>query len=167
MVTVSGIVVTAVSVAPELVAVAAVVKVKLVAARTEVATVSPVGIPGPEMTAPAESDTAVAVVTVVLPAAVEAAKLCVVVVVLGIPVPLMVIAFVNALVDAVVAVVLPLVRLALMVDDAPLRLTHWLFEVWQATQKVGLVALFCVLPRLTVTLLPLSMIALDELHPGY
>lgn len=76
--------------------------------------------------------------------------IAVIVVLIGIPVPLIVIPNVKALVEPVVTVVLPLVVSAIMVEDTP-RLTHWLFELWQATQNVGLVEiLYWLVPRLGV-----------------
>src|SRR2546422_9545874 len=107
IVTVSGVVLVAVKVTPEAVALAAAVNVKLVALLTDVATVSFGGMPGPEITVPAESDTGVAVVTVVLPAAVLAGKGGGGVVGVGIPTPLIVIPWVRAAVDGVGTVVLP------------------------------------------------------------
>jgi hypothetical protein len=62
----------------------------------------------------------------------------------------MVIPCVKALVEGVVTVVLPLVVFAVMVEDTPL-LTHMLFELWQATQNVGLVEiLYMLVPMLSV-----------------
>jgi hypothetical protein len=156
MVTVSELVIVAVRVSVA-VAVAAAVKVKLVALVTVAATVSPAGIPAPEMGVPAFQDTGAVVVTVVLPLVMEAVKVLCVVVVLGMPVPLMVIPCVNASVEAVVTVVLPLVVLAEMVEDAP-RLTQGLFDEWQATQKVGLAdASYWLVPRLGVPATPLTL----------
>jgi len=149
MVTVSGVVLVAVNVTPTAVAVAAVVNVKLVALVTDVATVSLTGIPGPEITVPADNDTGEDVVTVVLPVVVLAVKVVVVVVVLGMLVPVMVIPNVNALVEVVVTVVLPLVVFAVIVEDNPVLATQGLRELWQATQKVGLVeTLYMLVPRL-------------------
>src|SRR5712691_3428852 len=150
IVTVSGLILVAVNVTPVAVAVAAVVNVKLVASLTDIVTVSLAGIPVPEITVPADNDTSEDVVTVVLPLVMLAVKVVVLVVVLGIPVPVMVIPNVKALVEAVVTVLLPLVVFAVIVEDAPL-VTHWLFEVWQATQNVGLVEiLYWLVPRLSV-----------------
>ncbi len=161
IVTVSGLVFVAVNVTPVAVAVAAVVNVKLVALLTDVATVSPGGIPAPEIAVPADNDTSEDVVTVVLPLVMLAVKVVVVVVVLGIPVPVMVIPNVKALVEAVVTVLLPLVVFALMVKDDPVLVTQMLFELWQATQNVGLVEiLYWLVPRLGVAATP-SMVTLD------
>ncbi len=141
IVTVSGFMIVAVNVSVP-VAVAGVINVKLVALLTDVATVSPAGIPVPEIAVPARNDMVAGdtIVTVTLPLVMLAVKVIVVVVVFGIPLPLMVIPCVKALLEEVVTVVLPLVVFAVIVDDAPL-VTHWLFEVWQATQNVGLVEL--------------------------
>jgi len=149
IVTVSWVVFTAVRVTPVFVAVAAALKVKLVALVTDVATVSLAGMPGPEIAVPDDNDTGVAVVTVVLPAVVFAVNVVVVDVELGMPVPATVIPTVRALVEAVVTVVLPLVVLAVIVDDNPVPLIQGLLELWQCTQKVGLVeALYTLVPRL-------------------
>ena len=79
------------------------------------------------------------------------------VLVVGMPFPLTLIRNVKVLVEAVVTVVLPLVVLAMMVEDTP-RLTQELFEVWQATQKVGLVeTLYLLCPRLGVPATPLTV----------
>jgi hypothetical protein len=139
MVTFSGLVLVAVKVTPVAVAVAAVLKVKLVALLTDVATVSFAGMPVPEMSVPADRDTGEDVVTVVLPLVMEAVKVVVVEVVLGMPVPEMVIPKVRALVEAVVTVVLPLVVFALNVEVSPVLVTQGLPVLWQATQNVGLV----------------------------
>ena len=148
IVTVSELVVVAVNVSVVLV-VAGAVNVKVVALLTDVATVSLAGMPVPEITVPARNETGVAVVTVVLPLVMVAVKVEVVVVVLGIPVPVTVMPMVKALVEVVSTVVLPLVVFAVMVEDAPDRLIQGLFELWQATQKVGLVeTLYWLVPRL-------------------
>ncbi len=74
-----------------------------------------------------------------------------------IPVPVMVIPKVKAAVEGVVTVVLPLVVLAVIVEDVP-RLTQGLFELWQATQNVGLVEmLYWLVPRLGVAATPLMI----------
>src|SRR5215475_4936151 len=129
IVTVSGVVLTAVSVTPVLVAIAAAFKVKLVALLTEVATVSLAGMPRPEIAVPDDNETGVAVVTVVLPAVVLAVNVVVVDVEFGIPVPATVMPTVRAAVEAVVTVVLPLVVLALIVDDNPVLLIQGLLEL--------------------------------------
>ena len=129
IVTVSGVVLTAVSVTPVFVAVAAAFNVKLVALVTEVATVSLAGMPGPEITVPADNDRAVVIVTVVLPAVVLAVNVVVVEVEFGMPVPATVMPTVRAAVEAVVTVVLPLVVLALIVDDNPVLLIQGLLEL--------------------------------------
>ena len=148
MMTVSGLV--AVSVTPVAVAVAATVKVKLVEFVTVTATVSFAGIPVPEMTVPADKETGAEVVTVVLPLVTLAVNV-VMITVVGMPVPLMIIPCVSALVEAVVTVVLPLVVSAVMVEDNPLRVTHGLPELWQATQNVWLPGLlYMLVPRLGV-----------------
>jgi len=138
IVTVSGFMIVAVNVSVA-VAVAGVVNVKLVALLTDARTVSPAGIPVPEIAVPARNDMVVGetIVTMALPLVMLAVKVIVVVVVFGIPVPLMVIPCVRALVDAVVTVVLPLFVVAVIIEDTPL-LTQGLFELWQATQNVGL-----------------------------
>lgn len=157
-VTVSGLVWTAVKVTEADVAVAATVKVKLVALVTAAATWSLAGMPGPEITVPLKSVTGVAVVTVLLPAAVFARNVEVVVVVLGIPVPLTVIPRVKAAVDAVVTMRLPLVVLAEMVVDSPVLEIQGLPLLWQVTQKVGLVdALYWVSPRFGAAATPLMV----------
>ena len=140
IVTVSGVIFVAVNVSVA-VAVAGVVNVKLVALLTDVATVSPVGIPIPEMTVPARNDIVAGetIVTTALPLVMLAVKVVVVVVVFGIPLPLMVIPRVKALVEGVVTVVLPLFVFAVIVEDNPVLVTEGLAELWQATQNVGLV----------------------------
>lgn len=158
MVTVSGRVWTAVKVTEADVAVAAIVKVKLVALLIDAATWSLAGMPGPEITVPWENVTGVVVVTVVLPAAVFARKVVVVVVVLGIPVPLIVIPWVKAAVEVVVTTRLPLVVLAEMVVDNPVLEIQGLLLLWQVTQKVGLVdASYWVFPRFGVAATPLMV----------
>src|SRR2546426_7327580 len=101
MVTVSGFMIIAVNVSVA-VAVAGVVNVKLVALLTDVRTVSPAGIPIPEMAVPARNDMVAGetIVTMALPLVMLAVKVIVVVVVFGIPLPLMVIPWVKALVEA-------------------------------------------------------------------
>ena len=138
MVTVSGFMIVAVNVSVA-VAVAAIVNVKLVALLTDVRTVSPAGISAPEIAVPARNDMVAGetIVTMALPLVTLAVKIIVVVVVFGIPLPLTIIPCVKALVEAVFTVVLPLVVFAVIVEDTPL-LTQGLFELWQATQNVGL-----------------------------
>ena len=140
IVTVRGLMIVAVNVSVA-VAVAGVVNVKLVALLTDVATVSPVGIPIPEMTVPARNDIVAGetIVTTALPLVMLAVKVVVVVVVFGIPLPLMVIPRVKALVEGLVTVVLPLFVFAVIVEDNPVLVTEGLAELWQATQNVGLV----------------------------
>jgi hypothetical protein len=162
MVTVSGIVLVAVNVTVA-VAVAASVNVKLVALLTDVATVSLAGIPVPEIIVPADNeiDTGETIVTMGLPLVMLAVKVVVVVVVFGIPLPLMVIPVVKALVEAVLTVVLLMVVSAVMVEVVPVLVTQMLFELWQATQNVGLVELlYWVDPRLGDTATP-SRVTLD------
>src|SRR5256885_14669060 len=79
MVTVSGLMIVAVNVSVA-VAVAGVVNVKLVALLTDVATVSPVGIPVPEMAVPARNDMVAGetIVTTALPLVMLAVKVVVV-----------------------------------------------------------------------------------------
>jgi len=139
IVTVSGFMIIAVNVSVA-VAVAGVVNVKLVALLTDVRTVSPAGIPIPEMAVPARNDMVAGetIVTMALPLVMLAVKVIVVVVVFGIPLPLMVIPWVKALVEAVVTIVLPLVVFAIIVEDNPVLLTQGLPVLWQATQNVGL-----------------------------
>ena len=159
IVTVSGFMIVAVNVSVAE-TIGAVVNVKLVVLIT-VATVSPAGISAPEIGVPGRNDTGEAVVTVVLPLVIVAVKVGVVVVVFGIPLPLMVIPCVKALVEAVVTVVLLMVVFAVMVEDDPVLVTQMLFELWQATQKVGLVEiLYWLVPRLGVAATP-SMVTLD------
>jgi hypothetical protein len=76
IVTVSGFMIVAVNVTPVTVAVAAVVNVKLVALLTDVATVSPTGIPVPAIAVPARNDMVAGdtIVTVVLPLVMLAVK---------------------------------------------------------------------------------------------
>lgn len=161
IVTVSGLLVVAVN-GSVVLAVAAAVNVKEVALVTEVATVSLAGTPTPEITVPARNETGEAVVTVVLPVVMVPVKLVVVVVAFGIPVPVTVIPRVKALAEGVDTVVLPLVVSAVMVEDVDL-LIQGLFELWQATQNVGLVeTLYWLVPRLGAgdTATPL-MVTLD------
>jgi len=150
IVTVSGFMIIAVNVSVA-VAVAGVVNVKLVALLTDVRTVSPAGIPIPEIAVPARNDMVAGetIVTMALPLVMLAVKVIVVVVVFGIPLPLMVIPWVKALVEAVVTIVLPLVVFAIIVEDNPVLLTQGLPVLWQATQNVGLVEiLYMLVPRL-------------------
>ena len=77
--------------------------------------------------------------TVVLPLVRLAPNVEVVVVVLGIPAPETVIPSVRSRVEPVVTVVLPLVVSAAMVEERPVLSTYGLLELWQVTQKVGLV----------------------------
>jgi len=139
IVTVSGFMIVAVNISVA-VTVAAAVNVKLVALLTDARTVSPAGIPLPEIAVPARNDMVAGetIVTVALPLVMLAVKVSVVVVVFGIPLPLMVIPWVKALVEAVVTVVLPLVVFAIIVEDNPVLLTQGLRVLWQATQNVGL-----------------------------
>ncbi len=164
IVTVSGFMIVAVNVSVA-VAVAGIVNVKLVALLTDVRTASPGGIPLPlsEIAVPARNDMVVGetIVTMALPFVMLAVKVIVVVVVFGIPVPLMVIPCVKSLVEAVVTVVLPLVVSAVIVEDNPVLATQMLFELWQATQNVGLVVrLYWLVPRFGVAATP-SIITLD------
>jgi hypothetical protein len=157
IVTVSGFMIVAVNVSVAVpVPVAAVANLKLVALLTDVRTVSPVGILVPEMAVPAcnEMVAGETIVAMALPPVMLAVKVIAVVVVLGIPLPLMVIPCVKAPVEAAVTVVLPLVVFAVIVADTP-RLTQGLFELWQATQNVGLVeTLYWLVPRLGVAATP-------------
>jgi hypothetical protein len=92
IVTVSGFMIVAVNISVA-VTVAAAVNVKLVALLTDVRTVSPAGIPVPEIAVPARNDMVAGetIVTVALPLVMLAVKVVSVVVVFGIPLPLMVI----------------------------------------------------------------------------
>src|SRR5882762_4377137 len=114
--------------------------VALVALLTDVRTVSPAGIPIPEIAVPARNDMVAGetIVTMALPLVMLAVKVIVVVVVFGIPLPLMVIPWVKALVEPLATIVLPLVVFAIIVEDNPVLLTQGLPVLWQATQNVGL-----------------------------
>jgi len=92
IVTVSGFMIVAVNISVA-VTVAAAVNVKLVALLTDARTVSPAGIPVPEIAVPARNDMVAGetIVTVALPLVMLAVKVVSVVVVFGIPLPLMVI----------------------------------------------------------------------------
>jgi len=92
IVTVSGFMIVAVNISVA-VTVAAAVNVKLVALLTDARTVSPAGIPVPEIAVPARNDMVAGetIVTVALPLVMLAEKVVSVVVVFGIPLPLMVI----------------------------------------------------------------------------